>query len=439
MSPPSRARRGYAAHAGRVAAVVTLLVGVLYVAVMVIFDVIDADHLVAQVDARLNGEVGSAARQRSLLSTPGVVDNDGDLDDVPVVLWRTDAHGRVISSTAPIPSLPADAWLHTGLPATVRLGSTSFRLEARHETGGWLVAGESLSDTAHVERVLLAAEAIAAPFVLAAVFLGTLVIGLKAAGPVEAARRRQLEFTADASHELRTPLSVIEAEVALSLAAQRDAGAYREALERVGGESKRLRRIVEDLLWLARFDAEPPPPGDEPVDLLTLAQSCVERFDAVAQSRGINMSVRSEGDNRAWISAPAEWVDRLIGVLVDNACRYAGVSGAVEIVVGAQGSRVSLAVDDSGPGIPVERRPLLFDRFYRATEEGRGAGLGLAIADSVVRSTGGRWHIGDGALGGTHMEVSWHRSGFRDPAPRRSMTDEGHGDDERANATPVNR
>jgi signal transduction histidine kinase len=111
-----------------------------------------------------------------------------------------------------------------------------------------------------------------------------------------------------------------------------------------------------------------------------------------------------------WINAPPEWIDRLAGVLVDNACRYAGPGGTVLISVTVSGSRVSLIVEDSGPGIPPEERPYLFDRFRRATDKGSGAGLGLAIADSVVRATAGEWRVGQADLGGAHMEVRWHRS-----------------------------
>jgi signal transduction histidine kinase len=237
-----------------------------------------------------------------------------------------------------------------------------------------------------------------------------LLIGIKAASPVEAARRRQLEFTADASHELRTPLSVIEAEVTLALGGTRNVEDYRDTLERVRGESLRLRDIVEDLLWLSRFDAEPPPPGDEPVDVSAIAAACADRFDAVALSRGITLTVAPRGEGRPWINAPPEWIDRLTAVLVDNACRYAGHNGSVRITVTAHGNRVSLAVEDDGPGIAPEERISLFDRFHRATDEGNGAGLGLAIADAVVRATAGEWHVGESALGGARMEVRWHRS-----------------------------
>ena len=96
--------------------------------------------------------------------------------------------------------------------------------------------------------------------------------------------------------------------------------------------------------------------------------------------------------------------------MVDNACRYAGSGGTVLVAVKVTGNKVSLSVDDSGPGIAPEERSKLFDRFHRATDEGNGAGLGLANADAVVRATRGEWHVGRAELGGAHMEVRWHRS-----------------------------
>ena len=122
----------------------------------------------------------------------------------------------------------------------------------------------------------------------------------------------------------------------------------------------------------------------------------------------------ASGDPDPFVTAPPDWIDRLAGVLMDNACRYAGAGGTVHVVVSTHGNRTSLAVEDSGPGIAPDERPLLFDRFHRATDDGSGTGLGLAIADSIVRSTGGRWRVGDAALGGAHFAVSWHRAHLRD-------------------------
>ncbi len=407
----TRRNRGqYLAHAVRVALVACLLVGAAYIGVVVVFDVVVGHRLVAQVDSRLTARLGNVARHPATSGATNTSDNANDVDDASVYLWRIQAAGQPVALTLGAPSLPATAVAH-GQPVTVQLGKTSFRLESRHVDGHLLVVGQSLQETAHVESVLAAVEVVAGPFLLVAMFFGTLLIGLKASGPVEEARRRQLEFTADASHELRTPLSVIEAEVSLSLQTRRSEGEYRDTLTRVGQENLRLRNIVEDLLWLSRFDAEPPPPGAEPVDVFAVAFACADRFGAVAQRRGIDLAICQPSSGQPWINAAPEWVDRLVAVLVDNACRYAGKDGRVLITVAADANRVSLAVEDSGPGIPPEERAKLFDRFHRATDEGTGAGLGLAIADSVVRATGGRWRVGDAALGGARMEVSWHRSG----------------------------
>ena len=241
-------------------------------------------------------------------------------------------------------------------------------------------------------------------------FFGCLAVGQRALAPVEQSRRRQLEFTADASHELRTPLSVIRAETDVALSTPRDAAGTGTPWSRIQGESVRLRHLVDDMLWLARFDSRPPPPRDEPVDLATLALACADRFRAVGPAITAETPARP-----ALISAPPEWIDQLAGVLMDNACRYAGSGGAVRIGVRANGSRISLTVEDGGPGIVEAERPLLFDRFHRATEQGLGRGLGLAIGDSIVRSTGGRWHIGDSLLGGALMMLTWKRN----PTPHR--------------------
>jgi signal transduction histidine kinase len=314
------------------------------------------------------------------------------------------------------PPLPHRRW-RAGRPVTAALGTGAFRLEARRQRYGWLVAGQSLAGADRVRQTLLLAEAIAAPFILLASYLGSLAIGLRAAAPVERMRRRQLEFTADASHELRTPVSVIEAEAELALSSPRSAARYQASLGQVVHESRRLHRIIEDLLWLARFDSEPPPPADEPVDLELLAAACADRFQAIADARGVRLSMRNDAAIPVLLKAPPEWLERLLSVLVDNACRYTPAGGTVTITAEATGSQARLAVEDDGPGIPELEREALFDRFHRATTQPGGAGLGLAIADAVVRSTAGRWLIASSATGGARMEVSWHSAGRPEPHP----------------------
>jgi signal transduction histidine kinase len=414
--------------AARVAAGATAVIAVLYVIGVIVFNVLFASHQTAQSDYYLGTRLAAAAHDPAILSQSAatarssLASDDVDADSAPVFLWLVNATGTVTAHSPGAPALPAGLLAahppHDGLAFTAGLGSTgAFRLKLARDGGSWLIAGQSRAGDAHTERLLLYAEVIAGPFLLLAMFFGSLVVGLRALAPVEQSRRRQLEFTADASHELRTPLSVIRAEADVALSSPREAAEYRDALTRIQGESRRLRQLVDDMLWLARFDSRPPPPGDEPVDLVTLAQACADRF------RAVGPAVTAEvGAEPALISAPPDWIDRLAGVLMDNACRYAGPDGQVRIGVRAQGNRVSLTVEDSGPGIPAEDRPRLFDRFHRATEHGPGAGLGLAIGDSIVRSTGGRWQVGDSPLGGALMTVSWKHTQPHRPSAGRFTT-----------------
>jgi signal transduction histidine kinase len=414
--------------AAKVAAVATAVAAVVYVIGVIVFNVLFASHQTDQSDYYLATRLTAAVHDPALLGQSTTVagssaSDDVDADSAPVFLWLVDGAGKITAHSPGAPGLPAGLLAahppHDGLAFTANLGSTdAFRLKLVRDGSGWLIAGQSRAGDMHTERLLLYAEVIAGPFLLLAMFFGSLVVGLRALAPVEQSRRRQLEFTADASHELRTPLSVITAEADVALSSPREAAEYRDALTRIQGESSRLRQLVDDMLWLARFDSRPPPPRDEPVDLVTLAQACADRFRAVGPAVTADVAAGT-----ALISAPPEWIDRLVGVLMDNACRYAGADGQVRIGVGIQGNRVSLTVEDSGPGIPEAERPRLFDRFHRATEHGSGAGLGLAIGDSIVRSTGGKWQVGDSPLGGALMTVSWrHSQPHRPPTPRFTTT-----------------
>ena len=416
MRPHRFALPAQLAAAGRVAAAATLVIAVIYAGCILALNDLVSARLVAAVDARLSerladfspGNVAQLSARRDHHD-----DDDDDAGGVPVVLWWV-AHGKAPASlSTPAPALPADLPLAAGRTLTANVGTVSFRLMAARRAGSLVVAGQSLAVQDHIQDLLLGGEALAAPVLLLAMFAGSLIIGLRALSPVERSRRRQLEFTADASHELRTPLSVISAETSIALSSPRQPAEYRDALRRITGESERLRKIVEDMLWLARFDSRPPTPGNEPLDLSTIAAACAGRFGPVAAAQSLDISVGPAGPAPAWISAPPEWVDRLAGVLMDNACRYAGPGGSVRISAVSRGGWVSLVVEDSGPGVRPQERPRLFDRFHRATEQGGGAGLGLAIADSVAGSTGGHWRIGKSALGGALFEVSWRRASVR--------------------------
>ena len=255
------------------------------------------------------------------------------------------------------------------------------------------MVGQSLGNVVATQHNIVTAEMLIGPLLLISVFLGALTIGRRVAAPIERARQRQIEMTADASHELRTPLSVIEAHASLALERDRDTDWYRNAFQAVGVESKRMRRLVDDLLWLARFDSGGPAPTSEATDLGVLAEQAAERFAAVAQTRGLTLQVAVEPVS-TMISAPPEWLDRLLGVLLDNACRYTPAGGTVDVSVGRRDGRVRLAVDEAGPGISPEARGQIFDRFRRAsdTRAARPRPRHRGRRGGCERRTMGRWH-----------------------------------------------
>jgi signal transduction histidine kinase len=325
----------------------------------------------------------------------------------PVVVWAVEKDGTV-RTEATNPALPAEYAAVRG-PVTATVNGVELRLAGQAVGDDWVVIGQSLEAVNETRQTVVLAELVIAPILLGIVFLGALWIGRRVGAPIEASRQRQLDFTADASHELRTPLAVIEAQTSLALAGERDATWSRAAFGRVDDEAKRMRRMLEDLLWLARFDASKRPLDVEPVDLAVMAGQAVDRFGPVAETRGLTIDVHAPPDG-AVIAAPPEWLDRLLGVLLDNACKYAPDGGRVDVTVAIDGSRVALTVDDSGPGIPEAERTRIFDRFHRATDEAGGAGLGLAIADAIVRATGGRWRVASSPTGGARMGVTWSRA-----------------------------
>ena len=355
----------------RVAAVATLIVMVAYMVTAVVLNLVVTNHLVSTADARLSDRLNDA--QNGTLTLPGSTSHTEreDVDDAPLFLWSVAPDGVVTALTPSAPALPVRHW--SAGPVTMNVGTSSFRFDTLRAGATVLVAGQSMAGTSNVQSTLLAAELVFGAILAVATFAGATVVGLRASAPSELVRRRQAEFTADASHELRTPISVIEAEVELALDRPRDPAAYRDVLERVSQESARLRGIVEDLLWLARADnqAIPDDLGDV-VDVADVVDTCVQRFGAPATTRRVALTAQRVGGGPFTVQASADLIDRLAGVLIDNACKFAGDGGRVEVSVRSAGGRVELRVDDSGPGIPEDRAR----RGVRPLPPGDGCGGG---------------------------------------------------------------
>ena len=402
----------------RVALAATLVVGVIYALISTIVVLYSTYDLTRQIDARLVGSLnGQPPFDQGGQGTPGGPPSGGrDPDrDRPfgpqVFIWSIAPDGTVTKPDT-TPDLPVE-YEGVTAPETTTISGEQVRIAGRDMGTGRIVVAQSMSPVEDTQRTIVIGTLAIAPFLLLAVFAGAVVVGRRVAAPVEAARRQQVEFTADASHELRTPLSVIEAHTSLALAQDRDTTWYRGAFTKVDREAKRMRQLLEDMLWLARFDAARPSSAAEPVDLTTIVHRTVDRFAAIAETRHLTLAVDAPAD-AVTVGASPELLDRLVGVLVDNACKYAPEGGRVEVAVAMDGGRPALTVDDDGPGIADDDCERIFDRFHRSLDtagQANGAGLGLAIADAVVKATRGRWSVGRSPLGGARFAVRWPAAG----------------------------
>jgi two-component system OmpR family sensor kinase len=202
----------------------------------------------------------------------------------------------------------------------------------------------------------------------------------QARSETEAALFRQREFVADASHELRTPLTSVLAN--LELLEEELRGEQREAAASALRSSRRMRRLVADLLLLARADAGRQAPH-QPVDLSEVVTEAAAELEPVAGDHELSISAPPG----ARVDGARDELHRLVLNLMENALRHTDPGTAVEASVEPRNGEVVLAVEDDGPGIPPELRDKVFERFYRGAGDRSGSsGLGLSIVRAVAES-----------------------------------------------------
>jgi heavy metal sensor kinase len=204
---------------------------------------------------------------------------------------------------------------------------------------------------------------------------------------LESAVKRLSQFTADASHELRTPIALIRTTAELTLRRERSAETYRGALSEIVAESERTSRLVEDLLLLARADAGLPALPLESLELTPLVRDICEQGQVLAEARQLQISTDLPPEP-VFVQANDPALRRLLLLLVDNAVKYTPAGGRITVSVGQSPSGATLAVRDTGIGIPDSALPHVFERFYRADDsrnrDAGGAGLGLSIAKWIA-------------------------------------------------------
>jgi len=200
-------------------------------------------------------------------------------------------------------------------------------------------------------------------------------------------------FTADASHELRAPLSIMRGELELSLARPRAVADYRQSQRRLLREVQHLTRLADRLLLLARADAGTLLAERQTVDVNDLVTEIAERWRTAAARR--HVSIAAETNSAGSFSADPDLLRQLLDNVVDNAIKHAPAETAVTVRATQTAGGLEVDVADEGPGVAVQLRPLLFDRFFRASRARTpgatvgGAGLGLAVSGSIARAHAG--------------------------------------------------
>ncbi len=224
----------------------------------------------------------------------------------------------------------------------------------------------------------------------------------------ETARKNML---ADISHELRTPLTVIQGDLQAILD-----GVYPLEMAQVAGlydETRLLTRLVEDLHDLALADAGQLRLQREPVDLAAVARAAVAQFAPVAEAAGVQLTLEIAATPT--VTGDADRLAQVLRNLLSNALRHTPAGGAITVRVARTADRAQVAVADTGTGIAAEDLPHVFDRFYRGAgkdgRRGKGAGLGLAIAQKLVAAHGGEIAVASAAGHGATFTVTLPAAG----------------------------
>jgi len=342
----------------------------------------------APVSQRESDAVVGAASSDGVLALPQLGPNGAR-----AATHHLEALGRtfLIFSIAPLDSIAVDLGvvrrvIFLALPLLLGLAGIGGYLLATHSLAplNWMAAQAREITGSNLNRRLEIGHPAEELLVLAASFNELLA---RLDQSFESMRR----FVADASHELRTPIAVIRGEADVALSHDRAAGEYKESLAIVLDESRRLSRLVDDLLNLARADA-----GRVKLDVHEfyfndLLAECCRSMQTLAGASEVALECRSPGDVQ--FRGDEALLRRLVINLLDNAIRYTPPGGQVSAELEAGPARVLIRISDTGVGIPPEAAPHVFDRFYRAdrarSRQDGGFGLGLAIVKWIAEAHNG--------------------------------------------------
>ena len=234
-------------------------------------------------------------------------------------------------------------------------------------------------------RSLLTGSLLIGLAALAVLFACSYVLSGAVTRPVDRAWQQQKQFLSDASHELKTPLTVILSSA--ELLEQSAAPEQKQYVDNVRAESRRMKRLVEDMLTLSRVERGGEHLPDTTADLSDAAADAALRFEPVAYEAGHTLSYDIAPG--LLVRGDSGKLEQAVAVLLDNAIKYAAPGTEVRLDAARQGKNACLWVENEGDPIPADKLPHIFDRFYRADAsrtDGGSFGLGLPIARAIVET-----------------------------------------------------
>ena len=224
----------------------------------------------------------------------------------------------------------------------------------------------------------------------------------------EEASRLKEEFLATVSHELRTPLNAVVGWSRLLHSGQLDADGARHAVEVIERNAASQRQIIEDLLDVSRIVAGKLRISTQPVDLLLIIHAAIDAVQPAAEAKEIEIAAHVS-DPGAIVRADSERLQQVFWNLLANAVKFTPAGGTVDVYLERNGSLAEIRIEDSGPGVPSEFLPRIFERFSQAdgssTRKHGGLGLGLAIVRHLVELHGGTVSAANRESGGAVLSV----------------------------------
>lgn len=215
------------------------------------------------------------------------------------------------------------------------------------------------------------------------IFILVIILSRWIVKPVQTAFERQKQFIADASHELKTPLTIITTNAEVLSATLKD----NKWLQHILAQTKRMSTLIKNLLELAKLDAYEETYDFAEFDLSKSVQNAALSFESIAFEYGKTYTI--DIDEGISLYGNENSLKQLTTILLDNAFKYSEENGSVSIGLKQQGDKRILTVRNTGKGIPTEDQQKIFERFYRSdasrSRESGGYGLGLSIAESIVK------------------------------------------------------